>query len=274
MPKSTPSSRPATDQDPAKLRGMFGRNLQILSAAYPSVAGLCRELGINRTQFNRYLSGESFPRPDVLHRICQFFGVDARILLEPVDGLAPSVHDLLSHPELEGFFGSEPLDIPETDFPSGFYRFVRRSFLDDTQLVLGLVLVKRRDGYTFLRSYEPREAMRLQGLSMAPRDREFRGLILRQQEGVMALASHRGTLSCSFNFLSRQSSFQPNIWEGYATRSIRESVSGRRATRMVYEHLGRFSGQVLATARRAGLVSPDSVPEYHLRLLRMEQEFR
>ncbi|WP_306155683.1 helix-turn-helix domain-containing protein [Roseovarius sp. MMSF_3281] len=274
MPSPSLSSRPQPEQDPAKLRSMFGRNLQILSAAYPSVAGLCRELGINRTQFNRYLSGESFPRPDVLHRICRFFGVDARILLEPVEALAPSAQDLLNHPELEGFFGAEPLDIPEVNFPDGFYRFVRRSFLDHTQLVLGLVFVKRRDGYTFLRSYEPRRAMRGQGLSVAPRDREFRGLFLRQQEGVIALASHRDTLSCSFNFLSRQSSFRPNIWEGYATRSIRESVSGQRATRMVYEHLGRFSGQVMATARDAGLVSPDSVPEYHLRLLRMDQEFR
>lgn len=267
-------SRAPFEEDPAKLRGIFGRNLRRLAAPYPSVAALCRELGINRTQFNRYIAGESFPRPDVLHQICQFFGVDARILLEPVDGLEPSVRDLLNHPELEGFFGAEPLDIPEAIFPSGFYRFVRRSFIDESQLVLGLIFVKRRDGYTFLRSYEPREAMRTQGLSMAPQDREFRGLILRQQEGVIALASHRGTLSCSFNFLSRQSSFQPNIWEGYATRSIRESVSGRRASRMVYEHLGRFSGQVLETARAAGLVHPDSVPEYHLRLLRMDQEFR
>ena len=27
---------------------------------------LCREIGVNRTQFNRYLSGNAFPRPDVL----------------------------------------------------------------------------------------------------------------------------------------------------------------------------------------------------------------
>ncbi|MRU16874.1 helix-turn-helix transcriptional regulator [Roseovarius sp. A21] len=261
-------------EDPAKLRDMFGRNLRVLVSSYRSVAAVCREIGINRTQFNRYLSGESFPRPDILHRICLFFGVDARILLEPVEDLAPSVRDLLNHPELEGFFGAEPLDVPEQGFPSGFYRFTRRSFLDASRLVLGLVHVKRRDGYTFLRGFEPREALRLQGLSIAPRAREFRGLILRQQEGVMALASHRNTLSCSFNFLTRQSSFQPNIWEGYAARTIRESVSGKRATRMVYEHLGKFSGQVLETARRAGLVTLDEVPEYHRHLLRLDQDFR
>lgn len=253
---------------------MFGRNLQILSAPYPSIAALCRKLGINRTQFNRYLAGESFPRPDILHRICTFFDVDARILLEPVEALTTTVSDLLNHPDLEGFFGAEPLDIPESVFPSGFYQFVRRSFIDETRFLLGLIFVQRRDGYTLLRSYQPRNAMRLQGLSVAPSDREFRGLVLRQQEGIMSLASHRHTLSCSFNFLSRQSSFQPNIWEGYAARTIRESVSGHRATRLVYEHLGRFSGSVLRTARQAGLVTSDVVPEYHRHLLRLDQEFR
>jgi hypothetical protein len=42
---------------------------------------------------------------------------------------------------------------------------------------------------------------------------------------------------------------------------------------MVYEHLGGFSGQVLETARRAGLVTLDEVPEYHRCLLRLDQDF-
>ena len=64
---------------------MFGANLRSLSKDYVSVSELSRQLGINRTQFNRYLAGESFPRPDVLARICGFFKVDARMLLEPVE---------------------------------------------------------------------------------------------------------------------------------------------------------------------------------------------
>jgi transcriptional regulator with XRE-family HTH domain len=59
---------------------MFGANLRELSRRYASISDLSRRLDINRTQFNRYLSGESFPRPDVLDKICEFFGVDARIL--------------------------------------------------------------------------------------------------------------------------------------------------------------------------------------------------
>jgi transcriptional regulator with XRE-family HTH domain len=60
-------------ESPAEPHAMFGRNLRLLGQPYASVSALCRELGINRTQFNRYLSGESFPRPDILQRICAYF---------------------------------------------------------------------------------------------------------------------------------------------------------------------------------------------------------
>ena len=81
---------PNTTRSPADLRNMFGENLRVLAKKYPSISELSRRLGINRTQFNRYLSGESFPRPDVLDRICSFFKVDARILLEPGSALEDS----------------------------------------------------------------------------------------------------------------------------------------------------------------------------------------
>ncbi|WP_375175530.1 helix-turn-helix domain-containing protein [Pseudooceanicola sp.] len=66
-----------------RVNDIFGNNLrQLVDRRDMRVAPLCRDLGINRTQFNRYLSGESHPRPDVLKRICDFFEVDARVLLQ------------------------------------------------------------------------------------------------------------------------------------------------------------------------------------------------
>ncbi len=262
------------DADPARLRAVFGENLRALSADYPSVAGLCRDLGINRTQFNRYLSGESFPRPDVLHRICQFFGTDARILLEPANTARSASFDLLSHPAVAGFFGAEPVAVPTDLFPNGIYRFVRRSFIDETQFVMGLVLVHRAEGYTFLRGFEPRSAMRRQGLSTAAADREYRGVVMRQEEGIMIIVTHRNSLACSFNFLAPETAFQRNLWEGYVTRTVREKVSGIRAARMVYEHLGHHTGAILSAARTAGLIALEDVPAFHARLLRLDQPFR
>ena len=94
-PAGDPAQQPHDGRTPAELRSMLGANLRQLADRYPSVAELCRQLGVNRTQFNRYLSGESFPRPDVLDRICRFFDVDARILLKPLEEIpAPRRCDL------------------------------------------------------------------------------------------------------------------------------------------------------------------------------------
>ena len=99
---------------PAQLRSMFGANLRTLSSNYSSVSALSRDLGINRTQYNRYLSGESFPRPDVLARICDFFSVDARVLLEPVEQI-PSHQGPIASPFLSGFAGRAAQHVPEDD---------------------------------------------------------------------------------------------------------------------------------------------------------------
>ncbi len=258
---------------PVEIRNIFGANLRQLSGAYPSVAGLCRELGINRTQFNRYLSGESFPRPDVLHRICQFFGTDARILLEPVSQLRPVSHDLLNHPEIAAYLGQNATEFPQSQLPSGFYRFSRQSFIDNSKAVMGLVRIYRSDGFTFVRGFEAREAMRQQGLPEDAASREFRGIFLAQEEGVAALISRRGATTCSFNFLSRIATFENNFWDGYVTRTIREAVSGPRASRMVYELLGKNTRSVLAAARQSGLVPVEDLPPYHRRLLRLDHPF-
>lgn len=256
------------------MRAIFGRNLRRLSDGHVSVAGLCRDFGINRTQFNRYLGGESSPRPDVMHRICRFFGTDARILLEPAYRLNCASFDLLDHPAVSGFFGSGPIAASEDLFPSGFYRFVRRSFIDKAMFVMGLVHIHREDGYTFLRGYEPRSALLRQGLSTAPRDREYRGIVIRQEEGIAMVVTHRNSMACSFNFLAPDASFQQTIWGGYVTRTVGEKVSGIRAARMVYEHLGHDPGTVMAPARTNGLVTLDQVSPALAHMLRLDQPFR
>ena len=88
---------------PSEIRAIFGENLKKLCAATGSIAALCRELQINRTQFNRYLSGESFPRPDVLAKICAHFDIDARILLQPVETLESHEMSNLLAQELGSF---------------------------------------------------------------------------------------------------------------------------------------------------------------------------
>ncbi len=54
----------------------LGANLKLLCSHYRSISEVCRQLAINRAQFNKYLSGQSQPTPYNRKRIGDFFGVE------------------------------------------------------------------------------------------------------------------------------------------------------------------------------------------------------
>lgn len=63
----------------------FSTNLRHACSTRKSVSEICRQLGINRQQFNRYVNGEAAPSPHNLARIAAFFGVrPAEFSLDPV----------------------------------------------------------------------------------------------------------------------------------------------------------------------------------------------
>ncbi|MCT4558468.1 MAG: helix-turn-helix domain-containing protein [Pelagimonas sp.] len=252
---------------------MLGANLRQLSKRAASISALCRELGINRTQYNRYLAGESFPRPDVLHRICSHFNVDARILLEPVEEISNTGGGPFQHPFVTDFLGERASYIPEEELPSGFYRFARRSFMDESKYVQGLIFVSRADGLTLLKGFEAKEAMEQQGLPTQPGTREFRGVALRQDDGIATLLSRRGAATASFNYLARVPSFENNFWVGYVTRTVRENLAGRRVERLVFEYLGARLQDALPVARTAGFCRADDFVPYLRSLLKTDESF-
>ncbi|SFQ27168.1 Helix-turn-helix [Roseivivax halotolerans] len=255
---------------PSELRLQFGQNLRKLSAKAESISGLCRELGINRTQYNRYLNGESFPRPDVLHRICSYFDLDARIVLEPLEEVEDARKRRVAGAELSQFIGGIAAISPsETEFPNGFFRYSRRSFVSDTRFVTGLVMVYREYGQAFIRGYEDRRMMKSQGLSLSRFTREFRGTIFPQANGIVALVSRRNAQNLSFNFLTRVPSFANNYWVGFSNRSVSEAEAGRIMERVVFEHLGTRISDALRVARKTGLHDAEGLPEYHRELLRI-----
>tara|TARA_R110002020_G_scaffold24424_7_gene80436 strand:- start:22 stop:834 length:813 start_codon:yes stop_codon:yes gene_type:complete len=60
------------------------QNLALLCSYHRSIAEACRGLGLNRQQFNKYLSGQSHPSRRNMRKLCDFFGVtESEILMEP-----------------------------------------------------------------------------------------------------------------------------------------------------------------------------------------------
>ncbi|MEM1073143.1 MAG: XRE family transcriptional regulator [Pseudomonadota bacterium] len=260
-------------RSPAELRSMFGANLRSLSSRYPSISALARDLGINRTQFNRYLNGESFPRPDVLARICDFFDVDARVLLEPVENLRTSVGPDNSS-FMRKFLAQDAHSLSEDEMPSGFFEYSRRSFMRDDAYIRGLAYVKRDGALTVLRGYEPKAAMAMQGIPPSPSAREFGACISKVEDGFTFLTSRQGGITGSLNFINRVPSFQKNFWVGYVARTAQESPSSVRITRMVYEHIGRDFSRAMSIARGSGFCTLEALMPFHQRLLQPDEPFR
>lgn len=80
----------------------FPNNLRFLCSYKESISHVCRDLGINRSQFNRYLSGTITPRASLMRKICDYFGVEHHEILLPeadfesliaVRGVASGFHD-------------------------------------------------------------------------------------------------------------------------------------------------------------------------------------
>ena len=104
----------------SELRMLFARNLDSLVSKERSVSDCARKLRISRSQLNRFLSGETYPRPDVLQRLCLYFGTDARILTTSLADLARVVPQIAPSGLLPSLFGDiEP--VSHSVLPDGIY---------------------------------------------------------------------------------------------------------------------------------------------------------
>lgn len=72
----------------------WSENLRYLCGFYPSISDVCRRLGVNRQQFNKYLSGQVQPSRYNLRRIAEFFAIQPADLDVPPEQFA----DLIAKP--------------------------------------------------------------------------------------------------------------------------------------------------------------------------------
>jgi transcriptional regulator with XRE-family HTH domain len=71
--------------------GDFAQNMRLLCSYRPSISLVASDLGIHRSQLNRYLAGAAVPRAPLMRRIGDYFGVETHELVMPHDGFAELV---------------------------------------------------------------------------------------------------------------------------------------------------------------------------------------
>jgi transcriptional regulator with XRE-family HTH domain len=240
----------------------------VLCGGEASISDLCRRIGINRTQFNRYLGGEAFPRPDILQRICTHFAVDARILLEPIESIradwrlraALTLRDIAMPPE------ARPFD--HYLMPDGIYRFWRKSFSHPGKYVTGLWRVHTKDSVKMLKSFD---IYRKRG---APRHKAicaqgalFGGVHAAFRRGVAAVFDGIGQRAELHVLRIRAQSGPPGSTMVSRSLTRRQMQGTARLSNIVLE---RFSGDcpdLIRLARQIGIGDGATVPDAARRAL-------
>ena len=205
---------------------IFGTNLRQLCQSRRSVSAVSKDLGISRTQFNRYLSGESFPRPDVLYLICRYFLTDAHILLEPLNAQLNDECTLLTHSEIKAFYTPGPNLCGAVGFVIWPITVRPPQFCGLNNLYTRSVAgVSGQTGNLYPRAISHR--INAAGWAWeTPTSPQVAGLFNRQDYGISGLISGKSSGAQSYIFLASHRNEQPNFWLGYCTQSTDESVSG------------------------------------------------
>lgn len=73
------------------MTGDFPRNLRLVCSYRPSISVVASDLGIHRSQLNRYLAGGAIPRAPLMRRIADYFGVELHELMLPHESFSELV---------------------------------------------------------------------------------------------------------------------------------------------------------------------------------------
>ncbi|MHA6266589.1 helix-turn-helix domain-containing protein [Aliiroseovarius sp. CAU 1755] len=191
----------------SEIHATFSRNLrQLVAERGVRVASLCRAIGVNRTQFNRYLSGQTNPRPEVLHRICSYFGVDGRIILEPLDQIreADAVAEKSSMQQLNQFLVNDPTFLVRRNPPpSGIHTYWQTSSSRSGWANSYTVRIFEMSGATVLRGFSDKGLDGTETGTTKRVDRhEIRSLMVELADGLIAYTFLANGDRASFSFFN------------------------------------------------------------------------
>lgn len=263
----------------------FGTNLRQLTALRGPQSAVAERLGIGRVQFQRYLRSESFPKPNTLKRICDFFGVDARILTDPLTdeqieqlrrghAIADAARPAASGMQEAIAYACPDQDYfqPSSELPDGIYQRWRgaMSRLDSAYVTLIQIKTLRRArvvrSFDFRGFYEP-------GTSITGRQREFRGIMLRSQTGYVGLYFHsEPSRYVTMTFLSPfELNYQPAA-VGFTCLARSAMHDHTRLSRSLILRIGDSCGSRMRAARQSGFVTWEKVPKTVLPFIAPQNE--
>jgi len=135
----------------------FSENLRSICADYGSIAQVCREIGINRQQFNRYLNNSGMPSAHNLRRIARHFDIPE------ADLFADHAEFTRRHIQNQKRTASGPVDLMIGPFRDqtkvlrrylGFYHSHFQTPTWEGKILRSLIWLYEKDGFVMSRSVE------------------------------------------------------------------------------------------------------------------------
>lgn len=264
---------------------VFGANLRQLTVQRGPQSLVAEQLGIGRIQFQRYLRSESFPKPNVLQRICLFFGVDARILTEPLTpaqlrgieaGRRVASAALLPDNGMQEAIAYACPDQdyfqPSRELPDGVYQRWRGAKARLDSAYVTLIQIKTLDRARVVRGYDFR-GFYDGNTETTGRQREFRGALLKTQSGYVGLYFHsEPSRYVTMNFLSPfELNYQPAA-VGFSCLARGALPDHARITRSLLIRVGDRWRAKMRAARQSGFVLWENVPKSVLPFIAPQDE--
>jgi transcriptional regulator with XRE-family HTH domain len=246
-----------TAPTPSDLRMILGENLRSLCRNAGSISELCRIIGVNRTQFNRYLAGTAFPRPDVLFRICSHFGVDANILLRRLDDLP---RDMGRTEALARMTPQRPFD--HYLLPDGIYRYWRKSFRQPGLAYCGLALIYTKGSEKLWKGYDIHDVAIRTGSRRYARSTCYDGRLIQQFDGFALMSRTPFNDQMNVTFFEYGLDALPNYFSGISFVTRRRMSDANRLTAIVMQRLPDRCGTWLGAARTCGTQALDGIPAH------------
>jgi len=258
---------------------VFRNNLRQLTNNAGNVSETARILDINRAQYNRYLSGESYPKPAVLDRICKYFGVDARILTDLLDEQVlqdlpePGLHN---EPNVQSHYWEHAARwLPENYFEApgsrqiedGLYLYWRPSMAQQGSYICTPAQIGTSYSIRTFRMYGVKSPV-MMSHTLLPKQREIRGILMGQDQGISIFLPPNRTSTMSITIFLNNSRTNSAVFLSGTVMLARENYADYgNFARCLLQRLPAEPASIVKASRYHRYFTRDELPDEIVPLL-------
>lgn len=249
----------------AELRECFRRKLQFAVDRIGSVNRASAIIGVNRTQFSRYLAGQSMPRPDMLYRLSQSLSLPMEWFFdtEPDDAKTLAEHQFggMIRDELR----EHQFRIDNQEFPDGFYVLWKRTFATNFAYEKLICQATTMNGVKRLKISSQWRRPDTIDLPKLTGSQRFYNCLMQRSANGLHLISHYGPENRTITMYMRGAasgwfSDSRMMFTGIAIAGAFGNFGGRVMVPVMFTHLKDATlAEILPIARVCGAYNSDEV---------------